>query len=371
MSTAMTLFSNPEAQVPAHVAAAFEGKDNVLPRDTTPALTFRGKTWRLRQGGEETILTTTTQDGEKMPAPVVKIIVLDMNQKRSRMFYARGYEEGKNQSPTCWSSDGERPDADVPATQKCAATCGSCPNSVKGSKITDNGKETTACSPMKRLAVIPSLRIGAIEPLLLKVPQTSLWDKTNEEANAQGYFAWDQYVDFLRQRAVNHTAAVVTKVKFDPTVAYPKLLFTAERWLEADEVAKVAPMVKSDAVQKLLSGKIHEGGDEPPAEPAPAASPAPAAAPAARRAPAAAAAPTAPPLAAKAPQAAADDGGDAFASVGQAAPAPAATAAPKPARAPAGPKAPPATPVPPKPPVAAPTGTSTDELQKLAEAWDA
>ena len=79
-NTAVTLF-NSQAQMPAHLAA-FEGHDNVLPRDTTPALTFRGKTWRLRQGGEEIVLTRKNADGEMEPAPVVKVVVLNFNPKR-------------------------------------------------------------------------------------------------------------------------------------------------------------------------------------------------------------------------------------------------------------------------------------------------
>lgn len=367
MSTnnAVTLFN--QSQMPAHLAA-FEGHENVLPRDTTPALTFRGKTWRLRQGGEEIVLTRKTTDGDTEPATVVKVVVLNFNPKRSRMFYAGAYVEGQNQSPACWSSDGERPDKDV--SQPCAATCASCPNSVKGSKITANNKETTACTPVKRAAVIPAGRLD-MEALLLKIPQTSMWDKNNPEAEAQGYFAWDQYVDFLRQRGVKHSAAVVTKIKFDPNVAYPKLLFTAERWLEADEVSKVVPLVESGEVKKLLAGKIHEGGETeapatgqatpgtPPAPPAPPARPA-------APAPAPAPAPTTPPVSQ-------EDDGDAFANVGApgaqpAAPTPA--KAPKPAKA-AAPAAPPQPTPPPKPPVAPPAAPgASQDLAALAAAWD-
>jgi hypothetical protein len=357
----MTLFSDP-AGMPAHLAA-FEGKDNVLPRDTTPAITFRGKTWRLRQGGEEIVLTRKNAEGEMEPAPVVKVVVLNLNQKRSRMFYAGAYEEGKNQSPACWSSDGERPDKDV--SQPVSATCASCPNAVKGSKITANNKETTACSAVKRIAVVPAGKLD-MEPLLLKIPQTSMWDKNNPEAEAQGYFAWDQYVDFLRQRGVKHTAAVVTKIKFDSATAYPKLLFTAERWLEAADVAKVLPMIDSDAVKKLLSGAIHEGTEAEPVTEAPAAAPAPAAS---KAAPAPVLAPATPPITAKPAVVPADDSEDAFSNVG----APqAATAAPtKPApKAAAAPKAPVAPAPAPKPPVAPPTAASNPELAALAAAWD-
>lgn len=377
-STALTMFNAPE--MPAHIAEAFSGHDNVLPRDTTPALTFRGKTWRLRQGGDEIVLTRLNNEGEKEPAPMVKVVVLNMNQKRSRGYYPNAFEEGKNQSPTCWSSDGERPDADVPAAQKGAATCASCPYSVKGSKITPNNKETTACTPFKRLAVTPATKLD-MDPLLLKVPQTSLWDKNNAEAEAQGWFAWDQYVDFLRQRNVKHTAAVVTKIKFDMNVAYPKLLFSPDRWLEAPEVLQIRDVIESEGVKKLLNGKIDEGGALPAEAVSPSPSPAAATAPIVSAPivapppppPALAPAPAAPPVTARpAPVQAEDDGGDAFGGVSTPPPAPAAQpAAPKPPKAAAAPKpAPtpaPAAPVPPKPPVVA---AASAELASLAAEWD-
>lgn len=346
-STAMTLFQGPQANMPAHLADAF-GNDNIVPRESTPALTFRGKTWRLRIEGEEQVLTRTV-DGEQFPAPTVQVVVLNMNPKRSRAFYAGGFVEGKNASPTCWASNGDVPDAEVSAP--IAKTCASCPNAVKGSKITDNGKETTACGTVKRLAVVP---IGALDmtPLLLKVPQTSMWDKNNAEAEAKGYYAWDQYTDFLRQRGVNHTAAVVTRIRFDPNVAYPKLLFTAARWLEPNEVAAVAPITNSDNVLKLLSGKIVENLATDDA--APEATPAPVPAKAAAPAPAPKSEP------AKAADAWDDDAPAEAPAPKAAAPAPKATPAPKK--------------VPPKPavttPAAAPAGAPVTDLAALAAAWD-
>lgn len=256
MSNALVLFGD-GAQLPAHLSA-LEGKENILERDSTPILSFKGKVWQTRIDGIDTILTRKNVDGESEPTPIVKLVVLNINPNRSRTFYAGNYTEGKNTSPDCWSSDGTHPDKDVKTP--CAATCAACPNSVKGSKITENNKETTACSPLKRIAVVPASRLDMV-PMLLKIPQTSIWDKNNADQEAKGFFAWDQYVDFLRTRGVKHTVAVVTKVKFDPTVAYPKLLFTAERFLDAAELAAAMPLIGSPEVTKLLSGKIHDGPD--------------------------------------------------------------------------------------------------------------
>lgn len=345
MATAMTLFQQPAAGLPAHLADAFADNANVLDRETTPALTFRGKTWRMRQGGEEIVLQRKGEDGME-PVQTVQVVVLNLNPARSRTYYQGAYESGKNKSPDCWSSDGAKPDSDCKTPQ--AQTCASCPMSVKGSKITANQKEVTACATVKRLAVVPASKLD-MDPMLLKVPQTSLWDKDNAEQNAQGWFAWDQYVDFLRQRGVKHTAAVVTKIKFDATTEYPKLLFTALRWLEPAEVSAVLPLVDAEATKKLLVGKINESLGEEGHEAAPAA-----------------AAPAAPPAPAQE-----DDGfGGAQAPAAAPAPAPVApkAAAPKAAGVPAAPKV--TAPVPPPPPVVPPAAASSD-LAALAAEWDA
>lgn len=349
MTTALTMFGD-NAQLPAHLQALQE-QENIVTRDSTPILSLKGKTWRMRIDGEETILTRTNADGESEPVPQVKVVVLNVNPNRSRTFYAGAYDSSKNASPDCWSSDGTRPDKDV--KQPVAATCASCPNSVKGSKVNDAGKETTACSVLKRIAVIPAVR-PEMTAMLLKIPQTSIWDKNNAENEAKGWFAWDQYIDFLRQRGLKHTAGVVTKIKFDPNVEYPKLLFSAERWLTAEETTSVVPLVNSEAVTKLLSGRIDEGGAEAPEHPV-----APATASTESKP-----APTAPapePAAPAAPAVSDEDDEDAFASA-----APVAPAAPKPAAKPKAAKAAPASVAQPAPVV---TGTPTD-LAALASQWD-
>jgi hypothetical protein len=246
----LALITGGELAVPAHLAA-FNDDSNIAVRDSLPTLSFKGKVWRTKIEGEEVQLMRKNADGDTEPVPMVKIVVLDANRNRSRAYYEGSFVEGSSKAPDCWSGDGIKPDKDV--KQPCAATCASCPNSVKGSKINDNGKETTACSATKRVAVLPIAKL-TMAPMLLKIPQTSIWDKNNAEHEATGFYAWDQYLDFLRARGAKHTAAVVTKVKFDPNVAYPKLLFAAERWLEEAEMQAIIPVYKSEAVQKIING---------------------------------------------------------------------------------------------------------------------
>ena len=254
MSNQMTLFTaGSKAQLPANIADAFgDEESNLVVRESMPALTFRGGKWRMKLEGEETLLSRVV-DGDKVAVPTVQVIVLGVNTNRSRIFYSGSFVEGENASPDCWSSNGVVPDFDV--TEPCAKTCAACPNSVKGSKITENGKEVTACATLRRLAVVPAanVKLGA---LLMKIPQTSMWDKNNKEAEAEGYYAWDQYMAFLKARGVTHSAQVVTKIKFDQNTAYPKLLFTATKFIDDDQLADVKALVSSQTVKDMVAGNV-------------------------------------------------------------------------------------------------------------------
>lgn len=230
---------------PAHLAKFFETHQNIDERVTINQLSFRGKVWRIVINGEEKPLLN--KDGD--PVQVVHVVVLDHNKARSRAFYEGAYEEGKSQPPACWSTDGEVPDSEVKEPR--AKNCQACPNSKKGSKITPNGKEVTACGVFKRVALVPLSDIES-EPLLLRLAQTSMWDKNNEENEAKGWYAWDQYIDMLRKNGASHTAAVATKVKFDHRQSYPKLLFAASRWLADEELDTVNPLIGDERVGKLL-----------------------------------------------------------------------------------------------------------------------
>ena len=311
-----------QASVPAYFTNAAPEDSNIAPKDSIPALSYRGKVWRLVKDDEEN--TIMNKDNE--PAPTVSVVILDYIKPRSRVFYEGQYVAGENKAPTCSSLDGKTPDKDIAAP--ISRACASCPNAVKGSKVTAAGKATTACGMTKRIAIIPVSQPQS-DPYLLRIAPTSIWDKDNKEGEAAGWYAWDQYTAMLAGKGCTNTAQVVTRMKFDHRAEYPKLLFSASRWLTPEEWAIMQVKWKDPAVKSLLEGKSAGAMAEPEAAPegaddeglvlAPAAAPAtapaaaaPAAAPArAPRAARAAPAPAAASAPAPAPVAAVvDDGGD-------------------------------------------------------------
>lgn len=302
--------------VPSYFADIFGGETNIPPKLSVPQLSVKGGKFRVLLEGEETVMTRVNPDtNEPEPVSVLKVVVLNMGKRAARSFYTKKYNPDNVVPPDCFSLDGEKPDSSVKEPQ--CATCAVCPQSQKGSKISEaSGKAITACTIQRRLVVVPAAKLD-FEPLLLRLAPTSAWDKNNDANEGQGWYAWQQYLDFIASRGVQHTAQIVTMVKFDTATEYPKLLFKTDRWLEQNEAMQVKDVWNSEKVRKLLEAKEHDAigsvsGDEVPFE-------TPTPAPAAVTPPAASAAPAAAPSKPKAAKPA-----EAPAPVAEAAPASAA-----------------------------------------------
>lgn len=277
-TNAVTLF-DPKASVPAHVAGYFEAEgSNIADRQTVPSLSPGGKTWTISLDGEKTKLQRRNTDGDVEPVGVMKVVILDYAKDRGRAYYEGEYDEANVSAPICWSADGKAPDDTLPGpfapteaarfakggdmegkSRKISSACASCPMAVKGSKVTGQGKAVTACGQHRMLAVVPEFKLD-MTPLRLKIAMTSDWDKQSPDQEAQGWVAFSNYMDWLKARQVKHTAALVTKMKFDPDAPYPKIFFAADRWLEPHELAIVAPVSKGDDVKKLLGGSFTPAG---------------------------------------------------------------------------------------------------------------
>jgi hypothetical protein len=255
---------DPKAGVPAHVANFFSAEgSNIEDRAKVPSLSPQGKIWTISIDGNKTQMMRNV-DGDMVPVGVMKVVVLDFAKRRGRAYYEGAYDPANESAPICWSDDGITPDETVSDEVKSTKTshkCDTCPMAAKGSKITDGGKAVTACSQHRMLAVVPAQKLD-FTPLRLKIAITSDFDKQSPDAEAQGWYAFSNYMDYLKSRGVQHSAAVVTKMKFDQNAAYPKIFFAAERWLQPDEIAQIIPLTKSEEVQKLLAGTYTPAGPD-------------------------------------------------------------------------------------------------------------
>lgn len=245
---------NSGENLPAYLADALgEVGTNIPDRNTVPSLSYEGKTWSIHKDGNKTKLQSQNEDGDMVPVPIMRAVILNFNGERGRAYYPGTYNPAQSAAPTCWSADGKVPDPSV--TEKQAATCAACPMAVKGSKVAE-GREMVACSQHRMIAIAPAFEIDG-DPLRLKIAVTSDWDKDIVE---HGWFAFRQYVDYLKSRGITHTALVVTKIKFDNSVAYPKLLFALDRVLGQSEIAQATAALKNPKVEALLAEKWTAAG---------------------------------------------------------------------------------------------------------------
>lgn len=230
------------AQVQAFNAAAMGGiKSGGFPR-----ISVSGSKFFIIDSSAENprqLITTTYPDPNapggmvSVPAAVLSAVVVGANPNLSKVYYEGPYVPGDDREPDCSSDDGIRPDAHILEPRNNA--CATCPMNAWGSKITPQGKETKACADSKRLVIL-SAAPGALQnykALALNITPAMLKD-------------WGVYVRSLSQRQIP-VHGVVTRLTFDPTVDFPKLNFTFERFLSKDEFDVVVRRMQSDEVKNI------------------------------------------------------------------------------------------------------------------------
>lgn len=280
------------AQLPAHLQ---HFNDIVSGDDLTagatggfPVISIKGKVFHIVRGDERS-LVTRPDDGQ--PAGSLELVILRANPALSKIYYAKTYEEGSDDKPDCYSTDGIAPAADAakPQSQKCAT----CAHNQWGSKITDNGGKGKACADSRRLAVAPVGQLNDV--MLLRIPAASLKPLA-------------QYGDQLKKRGVAYPS-VSTMVSFDWNVAHPALTFKPVGFLTEPMLKAVSEVLRSDLPGQVCGITPRAAALQAP-QAAPAALPAPApvqqvvqpvAAPVAAPKPAAAPKSAAKPAAAKKP----------------------------------------------------------------------
>ncbi len=253
MANEISIFDQPNAALPAHIKAFLGDNSNIADKTTVPSLSYEGKVWTVSLHGEKTKLMKRDAEGDEIPVSVFRAVILGFAPKRGRTYYEGAYDPAKVGVPICWSDNGVTPDATIAEPQ--AKSCDGCPMSIKGSKVTEQGKAIAACSQHRMLVVVPANNL-TFEPLRLKIAMTSDWDKQSPDLEAQQWFAFSNLLDFIKARGINHTATFSVKMKFDPNVAYPKVIFSPDRILTAEELAITGPLSSSQQVKDLVVGKF-------------------------------------------------------------------------------------------------------------------
>ena len=208
-----------------------------------PVLSYRGKVWRVKISGEEQVYVN--DDGDAIQT--IEGVLIKSNPTLAKTHYEGKYSEGDNAKPRCWSSNGERPDADVP--NPVNSQCAGCPMNAWGSRITDEGKKMKACQDVRRATFIFRHELEALAAgektiddvpvMLLRVPPASLNPLKD-------------YAERVLAPKGAEPFMLYTKVGFDTHASYPKLTFKGSQWLDETEFSAVEELRDSDAVKRIL-----------------------------------------------------------------------------------------------------------------------
>lgn len=249
------------AQLPAHLQTAVGNAEVAKEfaggvQSGFPVVSYRGGTWRVRQGGEEQVYVDTEGDAIQS----IRVVMIQSNERPSKTYYEGKYKEGDSSKPECWSASGVTPDADVP--NPVNAACASCPMNVWGSRITEQGNKTRACQDVRRCAVTFEHELEAVATgqkaldelpvMLLRIPPASLNPLKDYAVKVLGPKGLPVYV-------------LVTKIGFDTTVSYPKLTFKGERFLSEAEFGTVEGLRDSDMVRRILDTSAEHATEGTPA----------------------------------------------------------------------------------------------------------
>jgi hypothetical protein len=198
-------------------------------------ITLRGRVFRLVDGGKEIAKNTD---------PHMDVVIVNGSKSVQKSYYGAEYNADETSIPDCWSSDGERPDADVPDPQ--GHNCKECPKAIKGS----GGAGRAACRFSWRLAVVLRNNVeGDIFQLIL--PQKSLFGQGDVE-----HMPFLQYAKYVAQSGYNLNM-LTTRMTFDTDSDFPKLVFTHAEFL--DKPTYMAAIKQGESQIAVNAGKLNFG----------------------------------------------------------------------------------------------------------------
>ena len=206
-------------------------------RQGSKRISIKGGVFRKYSGGKE---IGAIEDRH------MEVIFVKMAHKASRMFYDATYVEGQKVSPVCWSTDSEKPDADVKTP--CASTCLDCSKSVKGS---GQGGTGTACRLSWRTAVVlPKDPSGDVMQLVL--PATSAFGKEDN-----GRWPFRPYIQHLASHNVS-AGRVITKMAFDTKSPTPKVVFSPAGKVPDEDLQIIANQAKSPIAEAAIKMNVFQ-----------------------------------------------------------------------------------------------------------------
>lgn len=291
MSTELTLLGNHPAQLPAAILQAMGGQTTDEMQQNVgqsfAVVTIKGKTFGIRYGGNTTPLTVTYQ-GQQFAAPYFDVVLVKARGELSKTWYAKGYTEGDDAQPDCYSEDGvtplgpveKRPKFDEmagPLAGQPCTNCQMCPMNRFGSKPAQPGQEAgrgKACADTRKVVVLPMKGTGAVnadgsEATVLDAENAKFGGGMLLRVPAASLKVFAEYSSKLQAMGVPYYA-VVTRMKFDTSAAFPKFELQATRYLSNEEANELLGVREGQQVKQILeSGQLGAAPSQATALPAP------------------------------------------------------------------------------------------------------
>lgn len=236
----LTLFN--KAKLPAYLKKIEmdDTSKSLLGSGGPPRISIKGSVFRKVVGGEEVMRNEDR---------AMNVIILRAAPTEYRTYYEGTFKEGENKGPSCWSSDGVKPDAIVKNPQ--GDTCATCPQNIAGSGQGDS----RACRFSRWMAVALENDLDG-DVLQLVLPSQSVFGK-----GEKGKLPLRQYAKFLAGHNLPITA-VVTEMRFDTDSATPKLTFKPIRPLEEDEYVKCRELADEPAAIEAVTMSFTPRNDD-------------------------------------------------------------------------------------------------------------
>ena len=219
---------------------------SLISGNTSKRISIKGGVFRMLSGGKEIAINEDR---------AMNMVVVNAAPKVSRSYYKDGYDPDaeKPAPPTCWSPDGEVPDASI--KEPLHKNCADCPMNVKGSGQNDS----RACRYQRRLAVVLENDLGG-DVFQLALPATSIFGK-----NENGKMPLNAYAQHLAGFNVPITA-VVTEMRFDTSAETPKLTFKPIRPLSEQEFDQVQKQGQTPAAKQAITFTVAKQDGAPQLE---------------------------------------------------------------------------------------------------------
>lgn len=227
---------NAAAVAASNAAAAGGIKTGGFPKISIEGGKFHEVDAGVDGGHPRTYMVAPKPGQPASPLMCLETVIIAANPALVKTYYAAKWTKGMAETPNCQSSNGVTPDVGVPNKQ--ADVCATCPQNQWGSKISEaTGKEVKACTDSKQLAVLPAADL-TYKALGLNVTPAALGD-------------WGKYIKALSDRNIPITS-VVTNITFDHTASFPKLQFSYNRFLTAEEYQLVQQRAAGDDVKAIV-----------------------------------------------------------------------------------------------------------------------